>query len=158
MLKPVVLTEAGHQWSEQGTTAEPPWIQTASAFHHLALPCVWFIHLGVHRTYVAETAISLIVNLGLKEVTVNRKEGSGPSWGNGENSPSIASPSLHARLQDCQYIGEVLVCRGAKIRGMGSIFDEEKLCLVPLMCAGPDYIYQVASSIALFSLGPLTSG
>lgn len=42
------------------------------------------------------------------------------------------------------------------MKGLESIFAEGKLCLVPLMCAGPDFIYQGASSVALFSLGPLT--
>jgi len=51
---------------------------------------------------------------------------------------------------------KVFCCRGAKIRGLEGMFEEGKLCLVPLMWAGPDY--HVASSVALFVIGPLASG
>lgn len=39
-------------------------------------------------------------------------------------------------LKTTNKLERVLFCRGAKIRGLESTFDEGKLCLVPLMCAG----------------------
>lgn len=68
---------------------------------------------------------------------------------------------VQACMPDFKTVNElerVLFCKGARIRGLESMFAEGKLFLVPLMCAGPDYIYEVAFSVALFSLGPLTSG